>query len=250
MYDHSDKSYLVRIGEGCLGHCTYCAIRFSRGTLQSKNIKSVVEEIQNGINKGFDEILLTATELAAYGRDQGIDLATLLTEIFRIAGDFDVLLFYANPRWLIDIWDRLVPIFASGRIHFLHLSLNGGSDNVLHRMARGYTLREFETLINAIRKVSPNTVLQTQVIVGFPGETESDFNETRSFFKRNYLHNVQVHAYDARPGTQAAALPDQIPFAIRQKRRNILYAQTLLSKLHFNLLYLLCFLFPSLRKQL
>lgn len=246
MYDHSDQSFIVRIAEGCLGNCSYCAIRFSRGTLRSKEPASVLKEVRSGVEKGFNEILLTATDLAVYGRDRGTDLAALLSEILALPGDFDLFLFYANPRWLIDSWERLEPIFASGRIHFLHLSLNGGSDAVLHRMARGYTLLEFEMLISAIRRVSPRTVLQTQVIVGFPGETENDFLVTKSFFRRTYIHNVQVHTYDARPGTAAAKMEDQVPPEVRQKRRRMLYCQTLCAKVCFNLMFILNrFSFPT-----
>jgi threonylcarbamoyladenosine tRNA methylthiotransferase CDKAL1 len=249
MYDHSDKSYIVRISEGCLGQCSYCAIRFSRGRLKSREKAAILSEVRVGIQQGCDEILLTATELAGYGRDQGTDFADLLNEILHVPGDFDLLLFYANPRWLIDRWNQLEPIFASGRIHFIHLSLNGVSDDVLRRMARGYTLREFETLVRAIRKVSPGTILQTQVIVGFPGETEDDFNTARTFFRENFIHNVQVHAYDARPGTAAALMTDQVLKQERQRRRRILYRQTCLAKIRFNLLYPLHQLFPLNRSS-
>lgn len=239
MYDHSPETFLVRIAEGCIGNCTYCAIRLSRGRLFSKPLKTIVEEIRQGLRSGEDEILLTATELAAYGRDISTNLAELLAEILSLPGDFDLLLFYANPRWLIDIWDRLEPIFATGRIHFLHLSLNGGSDNVLHLMQRGYSLNDFESLVHSLRQASPGIVLQTQVIVGFPGESEDDFIQTLSFFRQNYLNNVQVHVFDPRPRTPAIEMRGHVPPSIKQQRRKILYRQTLLSKLRFDFEYIL-----------
>jgi MiaB/RimO family radical SAM methylthiotransferase len=250
MYDHSEKSFIVRISEGCLGQCAYCAIRFSRGKLRSKPVASIVNEVRAGVDAGIDELLLTATELAAYGRDINTDLSVLLKEIVSMPGDFDLLLFYANPRWLIDSWKKLEPLFASGRIHFVHLSLNGTSDDVLRAMGRGYTLAEFENLVRAIRRISPTTVLQTQVIVGFPGETDKDFKSVRSFFKRTYLHNIQVHAYDQRPGTPAASMSDQVPYAVRRKRRAILYRQTLFAKIRFNSVYIVSFLLPFMRKYI
>ena len=238
MYDHSPRSYLVRIAEGCLGSCTYCAIRFARGKLVSRPAEEILAEVRRGVERGVDEILLTATELAGWGRDRGTDLAELLTKILALPGDFDLLLFYANPRWMVDIWDRLEPCFASGRIAFLHMSLNGGSDPVLRRMGRGYTLAEFESLVGSIRTTSPGTVLQTQVVTGFPGETDEDFRTTLGFFQRNYFHNVQVHAFDPRPGTAAALLPNAVPPSIGRKRRIRLYAETLTAKLRWDLFYL------------
>jgi MiaB/RimO family radical SAM methylthiotransferase len=238
MYDHSPETFLIRAAQGCLGNCTYCAIRFSRGRLKSKPLEGVLDEVRIAVRSGVKEILLSATDLAAYGRDIGTDVSVLLREALRAAPNQYLLLFYANPRWMIDIWDRLEPAFASQRIHFVHLSLNGGSDHVLARMGRGYTLREFETLIQSLNRVSPSTVLQTQIITGFPGETDDDFHETVRFFKRNYFHNVQVHAFDPRPGTVAAGMGDQIPLEVRQRRRRQLYALTLWRKLRYDAEYL------------
>ncbi len=237
MYDHSPSSYLVRVGEGCLGNCAYCAIRKSRGKLNSKPLETILEEVRLGVNEGHDEILLTATELSAWGRDQGKNLADLLEAILEIPGKFDLHLFYANPRWLIDIQDRLEPIFATGRITFLHASINGTSDAVLRIMGRGYSLRQCRSLFRMIRTRSSHTVLQTQVLVGFPGETEEDYNEIIKFLKYNYFHNVQVHAFDPRPGTRAADMDKQVPESVRIQRRNELYKITLLQKLRWNLGY-------------
>ncbi len=237
MYDHSPGTFIVNVARGCLGNCAYCAIRFSRGTLESKPVAAVIDEVRRGVAKGVPEILLSATDLAAYGRDIGADLALLLREVIAAAPTQDLLLFYANPRWLIDRWERLEPLFATGRIHFLHISVNGGSDNVLKRMRRGYALGEFETLVRAIKRASPSTVLQTQIITGFPGETDDDFQESVRFLKRVHFHNVQVHAFDPRPGTEAASMDGQVPPETRQRRRRRLYELTLRSKLRYDLLY-------------
>ena len=140
---------------------------------------------------------------------------------------------------MIDIWHRLEPLFATGRIHFLHLAVNGGSDRMLQAMRRGYSLAEFEALVRAIKRVSPGTVLQTQVITGFPGETDTDFDETVRFFRRNYFHNVQVHAFDSRPGTLAAGMDQQVPRAIAAQRRRRLYVLTLAAKIAYNARYVL-----------
>jgi threonylcarbamoyladenosine tRNA methylthiotransferase MtaB len=106
-------------------------------------------------------------------------------------------------------------------------------------MKRGYTLEEFEKLIKSIKELSHETVLQTQVITGFPGETEEDFKTTLNFFKRNYFNNVQVHAFDSRAGTEAASLPDQVPDEIKQIRRRILYRLTLRRKVAYNVKYII-----------
>ncbi len=239
MYDHTPGSFIVEICKGCLGSCTYCVIRFSRGKLKSRPIDEIVREIRTGIEAGAKEILLTANESAAYGIDIGTNLSTLLINILEILNHQHLLLFYANPKWLIKDWDNLKPIFATGKIHFIHLSLNGGSNDVLKRMNRGYTLEEFENLINSIKKLSPETVLQTQIITGFPGETEADFKTTMSFFRNNYFHNVQVHPFDPRPGTEAAVMPGQVAEKIKQKRRRSLYRLTLVNKISYNMKYIL-----------
>lgn len=178
MYDHSKDTYVIRVAQGCLGSCTYCAIRFSRGKLKSRPLPDVLQDVQRAVSLDVDEILLSATDLAAFGRDSGIDLSVLLQEILKIAEKQYLLLFYANPRWMIDIWEKLEGIFATLRIHFIHLSLNGGSDHVLQKMGRGYSLHDFEVLVHSIKRVSPVTVIQTQIITGFPGETEQDFDQT------------------------------------------------------------------------
>jgi threonylcarbamoyladenosine tRNA methylthiotransferase CDKAL1 len=237
MYDHSPETFLIRAARGCLGNCAYCAIRFSRGTLRSKPLNEVLEEVRKAVALDVPEILLSATDLAAYGRDLGTDLAGLLHEVLAVARKQYLLLFYANPRWLIDRWKSLEEIFATQRIHFLHMSLNGGSDHVLKAMRRGYTIGEFETLVRAIKRVSPLTVLQTQIVTGFPGESEGDFQETVRFFKRNYFHNVQIQAFDARPGTEAAEMTEQVPLAVRRRRRRHLYALSLSAKVRYDLLY-------------
>jgi threonylcarbamoyladenosine tRNA methylthiotransferase CDKAL1 len=244
MYDHTPGSFIVEICKGCLGNCTYCVIRHSRGRLKSRPAEEIINEIKTGIETDVKEILLTATETAAYGLDTGTSLSGLLNKILEIIKDQHLLIFYANPRWLIKDWDNLKTIFATGKIHFIHLSLNGGSNSVLKGMNRGYTLEEFENLINAIKKASPYTVLQTQVITGFPGETEDDFATTLNFFKRNYFHNVQVHAFDARKGAEAATMPDQISDKVKQKRRRVLYRLTLKRKVLYNMKYILRGLHP------
>jgi tRNA A37 methylthiotransferase MiaB len=239
MFDHTPETFIIRVAEGCLGSCTYCAIRFSRGKLKSKPLPAVLTEVRNAVTMNVHEVLLSATDLAAYGRDIGIDLTVLLESILESAPDLYLLLFYANPRWMIDIWEKLEGAFKTQRIHFIHLALNGGSDHVLRGMNRGYTLGEFEALVRSIKGVSPLTILQTQIITGFPGETEEDFEETVEFLGRNYFHNVQVHAFDPRPGTVAAGLPDQVPREIRQRRRRRLYALTLRSKVMYDIRYVL-----------
>lgn len=239
MYDHTSRSFIVEICKGCLGNCAFCVIRHSRGRLKSRPADEIINEIKTGIEKDVKEILLTATESAAYGLDIGTSLSGLLRQIIELLTDQHLLIFYANPRWLIKDWDKLKFIFQTGKIHFIHLSLNGGSNSVLKRMNRGYTLEEFENLIRSIKQSSPETVLQTQVITGFPGETEDDFETTLNFFKRNYFHNVQVHAFDPRRGAEAATMPDQISDDLKQKRRRILYRLTLKRKVLYNLKYIL-----------
>lgn len=239
MYDHTPRSFIVEICKGCLGNCAYCVIRHSRGRLISRPADEIINEIKTGIEKNVKEILLTATESAAYGLDIGTSLSGLLNQILGIIKDQHLLIFYANPRWLINDWDNLKFIFATGKIHFIHLSLNGGSNSVLERMNRGYTLEEFENLIRSIKQSSPDTVLQTQVITGFPGETEDDFATTLDFFKRNYFHNVQVHAFDSRKGAEASTMPDQISDEVKQKRRRVLYRLTLKRKVLYNMKYIL-----------
>jgi tRNA A37 methylthiotransferase MiaB len=207
--------------------------------LKSRPAYEIISEIKSGIEKDVKEIMLTATESAAYGLDIGTSLSVLLRQVLEIINDQHLLIFYANPRWLIKDWDNLKSIFATGKIHFIHLSLNGGSNSVLQHMNRGYTLDEFEKLIRSIKQASPDTVLQTQVITGFPGETDDDFATTLNFFKRNYFHNVQVHAFDSRKGAEAAMMSDQISDEVKQKRRRILYRLTLKRKVSYNMKYII-----------
>jgi MiaB-like tRNA modifying enzyme len=164
---------IVPIAQGCAGRCTYCITRFARGRVKSYPVEDLVAQVRSHVDRGVKELKLTGQDTAAYGLDAGTTLAELLKAIDGIPGDFRVRVGMADPLTVLPITDELIEAYASDRIFkFLHLPVQSGDDGVLGAMRREYTVRDFEGIVAAFRRAYPEITLSTDVIVGFPGETE------------------------------------------------------------------------------
>ena len=214
---------IVPVAQGCAGRCTYCITRVARGRVSSYPVESLVAQVRRRVEHGAREIKLTGQDTAAYGIDTGTDLAGLLRAIDGIPGDFRVRVGMMDPLTVLPILDALVDAYASRKIFtFLHLPAQSGSDEILTAMRREYSVAEFGTIVAKFRSVFPDLTLSTDVIVGFPGETEAQFDETMDLVRRTKPDIVNVTRFSPRAGTPAASLPDPVVgWRVKERSRRL-----------------------------
>jgi threonylcarbamoyladenosine tRNA methylthiotransferase CDKAL1 len=214
---------IVSISEGCLGNCSFCATKLAKGRLRSFDEKEILKNIQETLKLGAKEIQLTSQDLGIYGLDKGkFLLPELLEEILKIKGEFRVRLGMTNPTFFKKIQHKIFKLMKSKKIYkFLHLPLQSGSDEILKAMKRGYTTKDFLEIVKNFRKNFRLGILATDVICGFPGETEKDFQKTVSLIKKVKPEILHVFRYSKRKGTEAEKLKD-LPDRIKKERSRIL----------------------------
>ncbi|HXJ77727.1 MAG TPA: tRNA (N6-isopentenyl adenosine(37)-C2)-methylthiotransferase MiaB [Candidatus Methylomirabilis sp.] len=209
----------VTVMEGCEKHCTFCVVPTTRGRERSHDPDVIVEEIRGLVAVGCKEVTLLGQTVNAYGRDltPRTDLPALLERVNEIEGIERIRFTTSNPY---NLTPRLIEAIRDVPkvVEYLHLPLQSGSDRVLARMHRGYTRARYLDLIDALRDAVPEIALSTDLIVGFPGETDEDFAETLDMVERVGYDNAFVFRYSARPGTPAATMPDQVSDAVKASR--------------------------------
>ncbi len=217
------RDAIVPIAQGCAGRCTYSITRVARGFVKSVPIEDVVARVRGSVTGGAREIKLTGQDTGAFGRDSGTSLARLLRAMDAVEGDFRVRVGMADPLTVLPIVDELVEAYASEKVFkFLHLPVQSGDDGVLERMRRGYTVADFEAIVGAFRAAHPDLTLSTDVIVGFPGETEEAFDATLDLVRRVRPDIVNVTRFSPRPGTPAASFPEPIVgWRVKQRSRRL-----------------------------
>jgi threonylcarbamoyladenosine tRNA methylthiotransferase CDKAL1 len=217
---------IVPINFGCLGSCTYCCVVFARGHLQSYSIKEVVERVQSDFACGAKEIWITSQDTASYGRDLSTDLAALLDALGNVVGDFKIRVGMMTPNLVTEMQSRLIAAFDTPKIFkFLHLPVQSGDDTVLQHMRRFYTAEEFKGTVKTFRNEFPQLTLATDVIVGFPGETEQAFQNTLELLEEVKPDVVNVSKFFARPKTVAANMKDGLVDKEETKRRSAVAAE-------------------------
>ncbi|WP_461865885.1 tRNA (N(6)-L-threonylcarbamoyladenosine(37)-C(2))-methylthiotransferase [Thermococcus sp.] len=213
-------SFIVPISEGCLNGCTYCATRFARGVLKSYRPELVVKWVKEALAKGYKEIQLSSEDTGCYGFDIGTNLANLLEEIRTIDGEFRVRVGMMNPNHVIKFLDELIEVYQDEKIYkFLHLPVQSGDDEILKRMGRTYTVEEFEGIVKAFRREITELNLNTDIIVGFPGESEEAFQNTVELVKRVKPDKINVSRYSPRPGTIAARWKQLPGWKVKERSR-------------------------------
>lgn len=193
---------IVQVAQGCSGRCTYCLTRIARGPLKSFTEDEILAEILAHVNAGTKEIQITAQDISCWGRDIGKSLPLLLKSIDDLPGRFMIRVGMMNPATVKGMLDDLIEAFASDRIFkFVHIPVQSGSDAILDRMGRGYTVADFEEIITAFKKRYPEITLATDMIVGFPGETKEDFSKSLELIDRVRPNKVNITRYSRRPFT-------------------------------------------------
>ena len=219
------RNYL-KIEDGCNYKCSYCIINKARGPVKSKPLDQIVNEAYKIAESGCKEIILTGVETASYGNDLNnkTGLVDVISAIENVDGIERIGLSSMQPEFFTK--DNCLKLASIKKFlpHF-HISIQSASNNTLKKMHRIYNSEELQTYINNINSIIPETMLTADVITGFPGETEKDFNDTLFFFQKNRFLHLHIFPYSIRPGTIAATLPDQIPSAKKKERLKILNDQ-------------------------
>jgi len=208
----------IKIQEGCDRFCAYCIIPYARGPVRSRPLADVVDEIQRLAANGYKEIVLSGIHVASYGKDlENMNLLRALAAAHEVAGVERIRMSSVEPTVVTEEFVRAVAEMPKMCDHF-HLSLQSGCDRTLKRMNRRYTAAEYCRAAETLRKYMPNVALTTDVIAGFPGETEEDFAESYAFIEALGLTRLHVFPYSAKKGTPAAGFADQIPKAVKDAR--------------------------------
>lgn len=212
-------SIILPIARGCLGNCSYCSAKIARGNLESFPVEEVVMRAKKALNQGIREIQLTSQDLGVYGMETGKPkLIELINQLIAIEDNFKIKLGMMNPGFIDDFFDDFLKLFKSDKLYnFLHLPVQSGDKDVLRRMNRKHTAENFIKLVDLIRNRYNNFLISTDIIVGFPGETEEDFSRTIDLIKETRPHIVNITRYSERPGTKAAEFKD-MPSKIKKER--------------------------------
>lgn len=219
-------SAFVSIMEGCSKYCSFCVVPYTRGEEVSRPLMDVLREIYRLAEKGVREVNLLGQNVNAYrgpveGADQLADLAYLVTMVAAIDGIDRVRYTTSHP---MEFSDSLIDVYGEvpELVDHLHLPVQSGSDRILAKMKRGYTALEYKSRIRKLRKIRPNISLSSDFIIGFPGETDEDFEATMNLIDEVGFDHSFSFIYSARPGTPAADLPDETPMSVKKERLAIL----------------------------
>lgn len=198
---------VIKVQDGCDRFCSYCIIPYARGHVRSRNMESVIEEIKGVAKEGIKEVVITGIHVASYGKDfkENIGLIDLLEKVNEIEGIERIRLGSIEPTIITEEFLERLTKLEKICDHF-HLSLQSGCDETLKRMNRRYTTKEFRKSTELLKKAYPNVALTTDIIVGFPGETEEEFEKTYNFLKEIDFYKMHIFKYSQRKGTKAAVM--------------------------------------------
>ena len=212
----------IVISSGCLNACSYCATKNAKGVVKSYPIDCIVNAVKYAINHGAKKILLTATDTSVYGFDIGTNLAELLKEVVKIPGDFKIRVGMMNPQHIKPFLDELIEVYKNPKIiKFVHIPVQAGSNKVLKDMRRGYTVEEFKKIVNKFRKEIPNITISTDIICGFPTETEEDFEKTIKLVKEIKPEVMNISKFYPRPNTEAKKMKQLPTNVIKERSRKL-----------------------------
>ena len=216
---------IVEIASGCMSECTFCQTKLSKGDLSSYRLGDIVRQVQNEVKEGCKEVWLTSTDNGCYGFDIGTDLPTLVNSVSEIPEDFMVRVGMMNPMYMPRIKEKLIESYENNKVFkFIHIPVQSGSDKVLHDMKRGHTAGTFREIVKKLKSRFGEFTISTDVIVGFPSETEEDFQKTVQLLDETEPDVVNLSRYSARPGTDAAEWK-QIDVAEVKHRSKVIFEQ-------------------------
>lgn len=209
----------IPVADGCRGRCTFCITRLARGEPASRPPEEVVARVEQVVSRGCVEVRLAAQDIGLYGADLGTDLPGLLARVCAVSGDFRVRVGMMNPESLLPVMDGVLRAYGHPKVfRFLHVPVQSGSDSVLGRMGRNHSSGDFRDAVERYREAFPLGLLSTDIIVGFPGEDESDFGRTLELMGHTRPDIINMKAFSPRPGTAAFRMKDRPRRAVVQRR--------------------------------
>ena len=213
---------IVEIASGCMSECTFCQTKLAKGDLKSYRIGDIVRQVKTELADGCKEIWLSSTDNGCYGLDIGEDLSSLINNVSEIPGEFRIRVGMLNPMFMPRIKNNLLKSFENDKVfRFLHVPVQSGSNSVLNNMKRGHTVETFKNVVKEFRtKFGPFTI-STDIIVGYPTETEEDFQETVKLLKETRPDIINLSRYSQRPGTVASEMPQLDTVEIKRRSKQI-----------------------------
>jgi threonylcarbamoyladenosine tRNA methylthiotransferase MtaB len=220
----------IKIQDGCNNFCTFCIIPFVRGKAISRDPNAIIDEIKQVLSFGYKEIVITGVNISRYNFND-ISFDSLIEKILNIDGDFRLRISSLEPD---KISDRFIELFQHPKMTpHLHLCLQSGSEKILLQMRRMYNVESYMKIIERFKSGIPAFNFTTDVIVGFPGETDDDFQQTCNIVKEVGFSHVHTFPFSERMGTRAERMPDKIPFAIKKKRSEIIRNLSEINKISY-----------------
>jgi len=213
---------VVVISSGCLGHCTYCIVKLAKGELCSYSENTILNEVKTALKEGCKEIWLTSQDCAAYGLDIGTNFVNLLEKICNLEGKFFIRIGMSNPNHVLKILNRLVELYKNPKVFkFLHLPLQSGNNQILKLMNRQYNVEDFKKIISKFKKEIPEITISTDLICGFPSETENQFQDSLDLIKWLQPDTLNLNLFWPRPSTPAAKMRQLKPGIGRDRTRKV-----------------------------
>jgi MiaB/RimO family radical SAM methylthiotransferase len=218
-YDRDDL-FTIRLARGCLGNCSYCAIKFAAGTLESKPIGEILLEFKKGLSQGHRLFTLIAGDTGCYGIDIGTSAVELLSEIFKVDGAYKLIIKEFNAQWLIKYQSELETLLTTNfdKIDYIIVPVQSASDKILRLMQRPYKIENVKNCLRSLKNNIPQLNITTHIMAGFPGETEEDFQKSVDFIREFAFPYVDIYGYEDRPRTQASKLEGKIPQEVIDRR--------------------------------
>lgn len=236
LYPYEKNNFHVRISWGCLGNCTYCAIKKAIGSLKSKPLEECIDDFKVGLNLGFKDFIITADDVGAYGIDMGFSFPQLLDKLSSIEGNYKISIQDFDPKWIVKYIDDLELIFKRDKISSINVALQSGSKNILEQMNRYNDIDKISSAIQRLRNSSKVFSLDTHFIVGFPSETREDFYQTMNFIFENKFDMGFIYRFSLRSNTKANFFNPKISSDELDFR--MLFAKKLLKKNNYKVLTL------------
>jgi len=224
MSIHNYKSRtraFLKIQEGCDQYCTYCIIPYARGHIRSRKPESIIEEVRELSQNGFKEVVLTGIHVASYGKDlKNTSLIDIIEKIHGIDGIERIRMSSVDPNVMTEEFIKRLKVLPKMCRHY-HLSLQSGCDETLKRMNRKYTTADYKRVVERLREEFPGVAITTDLIVGFPGETDEEFSKTAAFIDEISFSGMHIFKYSPREGTPAAKYPNQVKPQVKEERSRI-----------------------------
>jgi MiaB-like tRNA modifying enzyme len=213
---------ILSISEGCTGACTYCCVKFARGTLRSYPKKTIIEIISKAVSEGVKEVWMTSQDNGAYGQDIGTNLAELIQESCKVEGKFRIRVGMMNPNHAISMLPKLIHAYQEEKIFkFLHLPVQSGDDKTLKRMNRYYTVSDFKESVQSFKEKIPELTLSTDIICGFPDESPEDFERTLNLIEETQPDIVNISKFFSRPNTLAEKMIQLDALEVKNRSRRL-----------------------------